>query len=294
MFMSPRNAAGRSAGGKPRRRARAWKRGAELEVAEVGADHREVRAVDVDLGLEQGAGPRVERQLRQRERCGWCGSASATAGPGTSRRCPWHGSGSARLTSVGRGSRSARAIGTATRRSCPAPRHRVVRRHAAVGRPCLLQHDDVGLERAHAASRSKAGQPSRRSPRPQCTLKDATVSSGTGSALGLEGVDAGRELRQRSQHREVVARQGPARRARAPRSRRRARAPPARRWRARAARRCGPSCPPSRTWWGRSGAGRGCAGRWPRPSRTRSPPARAARRARSGRSSSPGGAGRPW
>ena len=156
MFMSPTNTAGRSAGagrdaahgawsGEPNSR---WLKCVATTVRFVPSTSSSAwRRARVDGSVRSGGSSIT----------GWCGSACARAGPGTSRR---------RRPPLRVG--PARQLGLRLERRA---RHRdghhlhpqgggdlVVLRGSAVGRPRLLQHQHVGLERLGTASaRSNGG-----------------------------------------------------------------------------------------------------------------------------------------
>ena len=192
------------------------------------------------------------------------------------------------------------------RRTAPSARRRrshpqrlrdlVVLGDAAVGRPRLLEHDHVGLEgRAGGGDVERAA--SRRATVPAAPVhveaRQGQLRHAGQAFPGQRAMQAGSSASD-VEHGEVVQRRDRARRARAPRSPRRARARPGRRAPGPGSTSLRTELPTITNVTGRCGGARGCAGRWPRPSPTRSPPARTARRARSGRPSSPGGGGRPW
>ena len=163
---------------------------------EVGADHGEVRAVDVDLGVEQHRADGSTEQLREpivRARpdrlAGQQRQAPVSVARSVVRTGPAGGSGF--------GSIVERAIGTATQRM---PRASATSSCWATP-PSGAQVSCSTMTSASKArtqpSTSNGGKPSPAVPRPQCTLKLAMVSSGTGSSSPCHRLDAGRQLGER-------------------------------------------------------------------------------------------------
>ncbi len=254
MFMSPMNTpAGRSAAGS-RRRARVCSGDPNSRWLKWVADHGEVRCRRRRSRLAAGHRDHgIEAELGEVDRRGWLRIGLAgTAGPGTSRRRPCAGPDRLGPRCFGRGSSTARAIGTDDHLACRARRPP---RRAASGPPSGA-HDSCSTitsasKRAtglHEVEGRPAVAPGAAAPvHVEARRSSARAPS---SALRPERLDARGQLGQRRRARGSRAAQGRGRRARAPTSPSTARGRPDRRWRARGARRCAPSCRPSRTWPG--------------------------------------------
>ena len=173
MFMSPRNTAAPVGRRQAAPQGAGLEDGAELEVAEVGADDREVRAVDVDLRLQQqprSTGRRAAAAARSSGGCGWaCGRAAR----GTSRRCRARGRGRPGSTRL----RLGLDVGPRHRhgddvhlRGPPRPRRAAPTPPSGAHVSCSTM-TSASKGDARRRRRRTVGQPSCRRPRPQCTLK---------------------------------------------------------------------------------------------------------------------------